>query len=745
MLVSDSGPRGVRFLAAAFSLLSCSTAIAQSGIASGEVPAGTARNGIARVPDSRSTLVFTQVLPRILVGQSFQITVGQLKGQVFVPHADSVTWQSSDAGIVSVTRDGLITGIVQGRAVITAAAPYGKLHIRVSVVSPLRNELVASLEITPDTNAVDAGSTIQLRGNARAADGVILAGAKIGWSSSDTAVLRVSDDGLLRARKEGAARVLATVGHLTQEMSVRVDKSTISNFSITPSVISLAPGDSTTVVAAAKWRDGSSVDAADMMVTARRGRVRGTTYTAPAGVALDSIFARTTDGTWTSSVVRIIGVTETSVAAQKIDLHLLRFDGGSGAVLVSSGIPLAPGQLRASDVSQTRLVVDGTEVPFSIAALKGYHKDGSLRAVLLQATIAFGASGALAVLQIGTPSTLTRPAMKPPVTDPVAMAIPSTAQLIASRIVGPTVPIDSTSLQNFDQLFKTNADVQWAASGSDWSATNYYDRVLNHVGYWVRGGGVTYLRRAMSIAVDYREKYLVANQYGSSPHWAQLEGLAMHYWLTGDEASRQAVIRTTDRLTAAFTSANMARADYEWLDGRIQARLLLANSLSSALDAGSSYAAKASEYIGAIASTTNADGSHSWPAFCGQQANYMAALQNDALIKYSELVASDARIPALMKRSLDYLWQKQWSSTGQAFRYISGPCATVNEAELAPDLNMLFLSGFAWYAGQTQDASYRLRADQIALGGLLHAWISPTKQFNQFYYDAFNYLAYRKF
>jgi hypothetical protein len=294
-------------------------------------------------------------------------------------------------------------------------------------------------------------------------------------------------------------------------------------------------------------------------------------------------------------------------------------------------------------------------------------------------------------------------------------------------------------------MFQVNADLQWTAAGADWSASNYYDRVLNHVSYWVRGGSSTYMRRALSIAIDYREKYLVANQYGSSPHWAQLEGLAIHYWLTGDEASRQAVLKTTDRLSAAFTAANLSRADYEWLDGRIQARLLLSNSLSSALEGGSSYAAGASAYVGAIVATTYDDGSHSWPAFCGRQANYMAALQNDAMIKYTELVAADARVLPVMKRSLDYLWRTQWNQTGQAFRYVSAVCPTVSEGELAPDLNMLFVSGFAWYASQTRDATYRLYADEIALGGIAKAWISPTKQFNQFYYDSFNYLAYRRF
>ena len=111
MLTSDSSLRGVRILAIAVSLLSSSAAVAQSGTTSGPLPAGTASNGIVRLPDSRGLLVFTQVLPRILVGQSFQITVGQLKGHIIMPHADSVTWQSSDASVVSVNQAGLITGV----------------------------------------------------------------------------------------------------------------------------------------------------------------------------------------------------------------------------------------------------------------------------------------------------------------------------------------------------------------------------------------------------------------------------------------------------------------------------------------------------------------------------------------------------------------------------------------------------------------------------------------------------------
>ena len=57
---------------------------------------------------------------------------------------------------------------------------------------------------------------------------------------------------------------------------------------------------------------------------------------------------------------------------------------------------------------------------------------------------------------------------------------------------------------------------------------------------------------------------------------------------------------------------------------------------------------------------------------------------------------------------------------------------------------MFFVGAYAWYGKLSGDTGYRTKADTIALGALAGAWLNGTKQFNQFFYSSYNYLAYRR-
>jgi hypothetical protein len=58
-----------------------------------------------------------------------------------------------------------------------------------------------------------------------------------------------------------------------------------------------------------------------------------------------------------------------AAANSTIDLTVVRFAGGTGTVLVSSGFPLAPGMLRAGQSKQVRLLGNGQEQPVFVKEL----------------------------------------------------------------------------------------------------------------------------------------------------------------------------------------------------------------------------------------------------------------------------------------------------------------------------------------------------------------------------------------
>ncbi len=434
-----------------------------------------------------------------------------------------------------------------------------------------------------------------------------------------------------------------------------------------------------------------------------------------------------------------------------VELSLLRNDGGAGDALVSSGIPLVPGTLKAAALNRVRITIDGRERPAFVAALNGTHQDGSLISILVQFHAEVAAKGAEARLEIGVRRTLP-PLPEQPAGAAQAIALPASADyLVATGIVGPTITTkQGTELggafREYEQKAAQFANDHWQQDGFDWSRANYYDRAFGHYALWVRTGGPTYWRWATRLAVDYRTNYLEHYHYGSSPRWAQLEGVALHYWLTGDERSRTAVIETAKKLTGSFPAEKGADAEYQYNEGRIQQRVMMACLLAWSLaDRSRDWGAMADAYAENWLRLQRPDGSFRYRLSTEDarsplgQSNFMEGLRIDALVKYYERRRADPRIISAIRRQVDYLWTTQWRPGTSGFQYWN-----VVRSDVAPDLNMLLVLGFGFTYRHTGIESYREWGDQIFAAGVARTYYRGSKQYNEQQYDSFNYLAYRE-
>ncbi|HET6680184.1 MAG TPA: hypothetical protein VFG84_03220 [Gemmatimonadaceae bacterium] len=433
---------------------------------------------------------------------------------------------------------------------------------------------------------------------------------------------------------------------------------------------------------------------------------------------------------------------------------LLRYSPGSGEVLVSNGIPLPPGRLFPDEAAQVRVLVGGEEQHVHSEPLHGLHADGSLRSVFVEFLhTARPGRGEAATIILGAPREVDDVA--PPPGDraiPEAVVLPDEASYLAStELAGPLVTRARTLrwgdvYRKYEQNFDRFADEHWRRGGDDWTE-NYYDRALIYYVFWMRTGDPEYFRRATLLAVDYREKYLVKNDYGSSPHWSQLEGLELHYLLTGDEASRTAVARTADRLHG-FHKVLGDTLHTAWMESRIQARVLQSYLLAWQLQAeGRDWAALLDDGLTAVLGTQRRDGSYRFPNTCNESLNYMNGMLNDVYISIYRVYRPDPRIPPAVKRSLDFLWT-QWDPSANAFRYISAPCTNASGMQVggpvpAPDINNMIVSGFTWYGQLSGDATYRHRAELIFAGGVNGAYLTGTKQFNESYTTSWRHLSFR--
>jgi hypothetical protein len=296
---------------------------------------------------------------------------------------------------------------------------------------------------------------------------------------------------------------------------------------------------------------------------------------------------------------------------------------------------------------------------------------------------------------------------------------------------------------SYEAKFRTWSETHWTTTGAAWDQANYYDRAMIYYVWWARTGNAAYLERGHALALNYRRNYLEANNYGSTPHWAMLDGVALHYLLTGDEASRTAVGRVADAFSGEWYWNSLGRTDAE-MENRMQARILyamvLANYIKAPSREGNDWAVRARDALTRILATQSADGAYRFTGPVNQNGKnkpFMVGLLNDAMIRYHTLFERDARILPSIRRAADYMWAQDWDVNAQAFTYLSGDGAG------QPDLNNLIVSTFGFVYRQTGDASYKTRGDAAFASGVAGAWYNGSKQFNEVYHNSFRYVAMR--
>jgi hypothetical protein len=436
-----------------------------------------------------------------------------------------------------------------------------------------------------------------------------------------------------------------------------------------------------------------------------------------------------------------------------VPIAVQRFDGGNGNVLVSNAIPLTPGLLRANELGKVRLYVDGRERSIYVESLEGRHPDGSLRSVLVQFNATLGPTDVLPGEFIVEQARGTADLPKPKVgrSQPAAVALPTDPNyLIGTNIVGPTMTAVASQAQGapyskYEQDFGTFADQHWATEGES-GCYDYYDRALTYYAFWARTGKAEYWRRGTRCAAMYRTGYLEPNNYGSSPHWSQMEGLDAHYTLTGDDSSRYAIGQVAHVLGFWYPLLDSI-PQTRYMEDRIRARTLISILMSWRVNAGGNaamYQAQLDTAITRITHSQSADGSYRFPSTCGESENYMTGQLNDALIKTYMYYKADPRIVQAVQHSADFLWNTQWVPAKQVFQYMSGVCPAEGNTNPALDLNNLIINTFAFTYARSQDATYRDRADQVFAGAVANTSLDGTKQFNQQYYSSYLYLKFRQ-
>jgi len=350
-------------------------------------------------------------------------------------------------------------------------------------------------------------------------------------------------------------------------------------------------------------------------------------------------------------------------------------------------------------------------------------------------------------------------------TDLTDLGITATESSAIAAVVGfpyKTAPYAYSRLTEYDSILEELGAFWYGYLMDDTTSAIYitgqqYDRVALWYRYWWRTGDTTWLNRAQTWGRIWRDGYVLPNDGAVQTYYAHVEGMAIDWFVTGDSASRSAVLQIANKMNSWINSMKTT----QYRDGRIQgyavldvlwpALLNLPDTLrdnDSTADAGidsliSWYAAQDARpghwYLHGYSATSCPGES--------LQANFQVS---HALLytlgRYYDLVDNTKdTIPVIIKATLDTIWADRHPDS-TTITYLSDYCSATNDTSYGggKDLGGLFVAPNAWYFrwtcnNSTCDSTYFYRADTMLSGLIDHVYWGPqiigntggNKQYNQ--------------
>ncbi|MFN2316169.1 MAG: Ig-like domain-containing protein [Gemmatimonadales bacterium] len=124
----------------------------------------------------------------------------------------TVTWASLNPTVATVSASGLVSGLTDGQAVITATSEGVTGQATITVFG---SPVIATVTVTPASPLRGTGQTLQMTATARAGSGTIISDATYTWSSGTPSVATVSPTGLVTFVGPGTAVISATAPEIT--------------------------------------------------------------------------------------------------------------------------------------------------------------------------------------------------------------------------------------------------------------------------------------------------------------------------------------------------------------------------------------------------------------------------------------------------------------------------------------------------------------------------------------------------
>jgi uncharacterized protein YjdB len=193
----------------------------------------------------------------------FSATATDAAGNVLTGR--TVTWSSTNTAVVTVSATGNGTAVGGGTAAIVATCEGKTGQAQITVSGPPATT-VASVAVSPSAASGNVGDAAQFTATLKDANGNVITGPAVTWSSTSSAVVTVSTTGYGTAVGAGSAAIVATSQGKSGQAQITVNGSTVpgpvASVTVSPSNSSIAIGGTQGFSAVLKDANGNVVNGA---------------------------------------------------------------------------------------------------------------------------------------------------------------------------------------------------------------------------------------------------------------------------------------------------------------------------------------------------------------------------------------------------------------------------------------------------------------------------------------------------
>ena len=255
---------------------------------------------------------------------------------------DGITFTSSDTSVVTVDKNGVVTAVGPGTATITITSKDGKVTATITVTVEAKTVAVTGISLDKTSITIGVGETQAIVANIEPSNAT---NKKVNWTSNDSSIASVDDEGTVTGKGVGNATIIATTadGGKKATCSVKVTASSspvaVTGVTLDKSTLTMTVGEDVTLKATVKPDDATdktvtwASDKTSVATVDENGKVSAKA----AGTAV--ITVTTKDGGKTAKCTVTVKASSVAVTGVSLDKTTLTLTEGESATLKATVKP----------------------------------------------------------------------------------------------------------------------------------------------------------------------------------------------------------------------------------------------------------------------------------------------------------------------------------------------------------------------------------------------------------------------